>query len=353
VALFLFGLLITVHRAFYSGEELAGADRLVTRNKVSLIMPLPLSYAERIRQVPGVEDVTFANWFGAYYQDPRNQFANFAIDSESFARMYPEYVVPPEGWKAYMADREGCVVGRSLADRFGWKVGDRVPLQGTIWVGTWEFNVRAIYTGRRPDDDTTQFWFHWKYLEERRPWGKGQVGWYVIRATSPDEAASVAAAVDERFANSPWETTTQTEKAFATGFIKQFGNIRLLILVIGSVVFFTLLLVTGNTMAIAVRERTGELAVLKTVGFSDRTVLLLVLAEGMLIALAGGAIGISAARIVVPALARYLPMLPSFHLPAGGVAAGLGVSAAAGLLAGFLPAVDAMRLRIVDALRRA
>lgn len=352
VALFLFGLLVAIHGAFYQGVEVAGSDRLVVINKVSLIQPLPSSYRERLAKLAGVKDVTFASWFGGVYQDERNFFPQFAIDTESYRGMFPEFAIPDEQWSAFAADREGAVVGSDTARRFGWKIGDRIPIRGTIFEGTWEFNIRGIYTAKRPDDDKTQLWFHYKYLDERGPsWIHGLVGWYTVRIADPDQAVQVVKAIDERFANSPFETKTDTERAFAAAFAKQMGNIEFLILTIGSVVFFTLLLVTGNTMAIAVRERTPELAVLKTVGFSDRAVLGLVLVESLLIALVGGGLGVLAAKVISPGLSRALPGMP-FFLPSRDVTEGIGLALAIGLMAGTLPALSAMRLRVVDALRR-
>ncbi len=352
VALFLFGLLATIQTAFNQGVDVAGADRLVTRNKISLIMPLPVAYKERMLQLPGVKEVTYASWFGGKYQDDKNFFPQFAIDTDTWLRVYPEFKVPPAQWSAFLADREGCVIGQATAAKYGFKIGDRVPIIATIFGGVWEFNVDGIYTGRRQEDDVTQFWFHGAYLEERRQWGKGMVGWYIIRVKDPDRAIYVSKAIDDRFANSSWETKTETESAFASGFVKQMGNIKLLILVIGTVVFFTLLLVTGNTMAMAVRERTGELAVLKTIGFRNGTVLWLVLAESLGYAIQGGVIGLAAVKLYTLRGDPTGGMLPLFYLSAGKMALGLAVTLALGAAAGIIPAWLAMRLRIVEALRR-
>ncbi len=352
VALFLFGLLVTIQTAFNQGVEVAGVDRLVVRNKISLIMPLPLSYEEQMLQIPGVKAVTFATWFGGYYQDPKNFFPQFAIQKETWLKMYPEFQVPKDEWSAFLADREACIVGRKTAQKYGIKVGDRIPIVASIWGGVWEFNVRGIYTGARTEDDTTQLWFRWDYLDERRQWGKGTVGWYVVRVENPDDAMAVAKAIDERFANSSWETKTDTERAFAAGFVKQMGNIKLLILVIGGVVFFTLLLVTGNTLAMSVRERTGELAVLKTLGFTDVAVLWLVLGESLLYSAQGGILGLAAVKLFTLHGDPTGGFLPLFYLPPSKMVLGLLVALATGAAAGVIPAVLAMRLRIVDALRR-
>jgi len=353
VALFLFGLLAVVRGAFNKGTEVAGANRLVVVNKVSIIQPLPISYLDKIVRIAGVTLVTHANWFGGVYQDERNFFPQFAIEDQTYRQMFPEFIVPDDQWNAFIGDREGAIVGEDLVKRFHWKVGDRIPIKGTIFPGTWEFNIRGIYKGSRPQDDTTQFWFRYKYLEEREnPYWKGLIGWYTVRIDNPDNATRVAGAIDETFANSPWETKTETEKAFAAGFVKQAGNIEFLLLSIGSVVFFTLLLVTGNTMAIAVRERMRELAVLKAVGFSDAFVLSLVLGESLFLAAIGGGLGLALCKLFTLRSDPTGGMLPYFYLALPAVIIGLLAALAVGLVAGILPAWSAMRLRVVDALRR-
>ncbi len=352
VALFLFGILAVVRGAFHQGIDVAGTDRLVIVNKVSLIQPLPFAYRDRLLRIRGVAQATFATWFGGVYQDERNFFPQFAIDKEHYRDLFPEFLIPDDQWQAFLADREGCVVGVGLAKRFGWKLGDRIPIRGTIFPGAWEFNVRAIYRGGRTQDDTTQFWFRWDYLDERRPFQKGFVGWYTVRIANPDDGVRVVRTIDEEFANSPFETKTDTEKAFAASFVKQMGNIEFLILSIGSVVFFTLLLVTGNTMAIAVRERVRELAVLKAVGFSDAFTLGLVLGETMAVAAVGGALGVGLAKLFTLRGDPTGGLLPFFYLAPQAMAAGVALALAVGLLAGILPALAAMRLRVVDALRR-
>ena len=354
VALFLFGLLVTIETALNAGVDVAGVDRLIVRNKISLIMPLPLSYQERLRQIDNVSEATFATWFGAIYQEPKNFFPQFAIDTDTYRTVFPEFEISDAEWNAFLADREGAVVGKVIADRFGWKVGDRIPLQGTIWTGTWEFNIRAIYEGSRSGDDESQFWFQWKYLEERRQasFGGGTVGWYTVKIDDSDQAVTVTRAIDDRFSNSAYETSTETEQAFAAGFAKQIGNIKMLIMSIGAVVLFTLLLVTGNTMAMAVRERVPELGVLKTLGFGDKTVLFLVLAESLVIASVGGALGIGLAKLFTMGGDPTGGMLPVFYLSNGEMLLGLGIAIFVGLAAGLIPALTAMNLRIVDALRR-
>ena len=354
VALFLFGLLSAVRGAFNQGVEIAGANRVVVINKVSLIQPLPISYEEKLARIPGITLVTHDNWFGGVYQDERNFFPQFAIEDETYRQMFPDLIVPDDQWTAFVADQQGAIIGEDLVKRFHWKIGDRIPIKGTIFPGTWEFNIRGIYHGSRPQDVTNQFWFRYKYLEEREnPYWKGLVGWYYVRIDNPDNAERVAVAVDEMFANSPWETKTETEKAFEGGFVKQAGNIEFLLVSIGSVVFFTLLLVTGNTMAIAVRERMRELAVLKAVGFSDPFVLSLVLGESLFLAAIGGSLGLVLCKLATPLLSELSGgMLPYLYLAPIAIVSGLLVALFFGTAAGILPAWSAMRLRVVDALRR-
>jgi len=356
VALFLFAFLAVVKDAFGRGADVAGADRLVIINRTSIINPIPLSYRDKILRIPGVKAVTHNNWFGGIYQDEKNFFPQFVIDPEYQRQVVPELIVSDDQWNAFLKDRQGAIVGARTAERFHWKIGDRVPIKSVITGSTdaWEFNIDGIYHGKRPQDDETQFWFQWDYFEEKVPERfKGNVGWYVLKLNSPDDAVRVAKTVDDQFANSPYETRTQTESAFAASWVKQFGNISFLILAIGTVVFFTLLLVTGNTMAISVRERTSELAVFKAIGYSDRAILFFVLAESLVIALIGGLLGLLLAIVAVPALAKALNgLLPALILAPSILALGLAVAVAVGLISGLLPGIMAMRMRVVNALRR-
>ena len=356
VALFLFAFLAVVRDAFTRGGGIASANRLVTINRVSIIQTIPLSYRDKIARIPGVQRVTFDNWFGGVYQDERNFFPQFVIDPENQRQVFPELVVPDDQWNAFLKDRQGAIVGASTVKRFGWKIGDRIPIKTTIYGGgdAWEFIIDGIYHGQRKEDDETQFWFQWDYFEERVPErAKGQVGWYTVKLDSPDDAIRVAKTIDAEFANSPYETKTDTESAFAASWVKQFGNIEFLILVIGSVVFFTLLLVTGNTMAISVRERTGELAILKAIGFKDGSILFLVLAEALAIALFGGLLGLGLAELAIPVLGTAMSgMLPNLLVSNSVLAAGIGFALLVGATSGMLPGIGAMRLRVVEAFRR-
>ena len=356
VALFLFAFLGVVKSAFSRGTEVAGADRLVVVNRIGLIQTMPVSYADKIHTIPGVKAITHNNWFGGVYQDERNFFPQFAIDPENHRKVMTEFVVPDDQWASFLKDRQGCIAGAKTAKRFGWKIGDRIPIKNSLYGNpkTWEFNLDGIYHNERPGGDETQFWLQYKYLDESMPDNyKGQIGWYVLKLENPDDAIRVAKAIDAKFANSSQETKTETESAFAAGFAKQLGNIQFLILSIGSVVFFTLLLVTGNTMAISVRERIAELAVLKAIGFSDRSVLFLVLGESLVIALVGGLLGLGLAMVAIPVLGAALTgLLPTLILSPAILTVGLVTALVVGIISGILPGIGAMRMRVVNALRR-
>jgi len=359
VAFLLFGYLMAVRSAFNMGVELAGADRLMVLNKISIIMPVPTSYGSKIQALEGVKDVTYANWFGGYYQETRNQFPNMAVDPESWMRMYAEFTLPEEQMKAWLADRQGAIVGADLAKRFGWKVGDRVPLQATIFRRpdgkAWEFNIRGIYDSANKGVDKTQLFFQWQLLNEavRGTTFANQVGWYVIRADDPEQAPAIAKKIDAMFANSQTETKTDSEKNFVAGWAKQIGNISLITQFIAAAAIFMMLLVTANAMAQSIRERTNELAVLKTLGFGDGKILGLVLLESCVLALVGGLAGLGLAWVLVTVggdpTGSYLP---AFYFPTRDLIAGALMVLLLGFATGAVPAMQASRLRIVDALRR-
>jgi putative ABC transport system permease protein len=355
VAFLLFGLLMTIRGAFSFGVEIAGLDRLVLIHKVSLIMPLPISYQERLQAMEGVAIATHNTWFGGVYQDPSNFFAQIVVDPEPFMKLYPEFKLPPEQFKAWQADRQGAVVGADLARRFNWKIGDRIPIQGTIWQAkqgpVWEFNVVGIYDGD-PGVDKTQFFFRYDYLDENRRQGSGLVGWYIVKINDASRAQEMGAKFDSMFANSSAETKTTTEKGFVEGFAKQMGDIGAIMIAILGAVLFTMMLVAANTMAQSVRERTSEVGVLKTLGFSSTLILVLVLAESLLITLIGGGLGLGLAWLIVQQGDPTGGMLPIFVLPTRDVVTGALLIVALGLLAGVAPAVSAMNLKITDALRR-
>jgi putative ABC transport system permease protein len=359
VALLLFTFLAVVKSAFSRGVEVAGADRLVVVNRVGLMVTMPVSYADKIRAIPGVKYVTHDHWFGGVYQDEKNFFPQFVIDPENHRKVYPEFQIPDDQWKNFVNDQQGAIAGARTAERFHWKIGDRIPLKAALWGGgSWEFNLDGIYHTENGAGDESQFWLQWKYFDENLPevlksTMKSTAGWYILKLNSPEDAVRVAKTIDDDFANSSYETKTETESAFASGFAKQFGNIEFLIVTIGSVVFFTLLLVTGNTMAISVRERTSELAVLKAIGFTDRTILFLVLGESAVIALAGGLLGLTLAALAIPGVSMALTgMLPPLLLSKPLLGLGLVFAVLVGLVSGLLPGLGAMRMRVVNALRK-
>jgi putative ABC transport system permease protein len=357
IAFLLFGLLAALNLAFTAGVDVADMDRLILTHKVSIIQLLPISYQARIEAIPGVVGVTHQTWFGGVYQDPKNFFMQVPVDPESWLRMYPEFTLPENQKKAFIADRTCAVVGKATASRFGWKVGDRVPLQATIWTKKdgsrrWEFNICGIYDSARKGADTSWFIFRWDYFDEARRFGQGLVGWYVIRIGDPTRAKQIIERIDQMFANSEYETKTVPEKAFAQAFAAQVGDVGAIVRAIIWAVFFTILVVAANTMAQSVRERTNELAVLKTLGFGNGLVLTLVLIESCVIAVAGGAIGLALAWAFTLGGDPTGGLFPAFYIPAAEIAKGVALAIALGLVAGAMPAVQAMRLRIVDALRK-
>jgi putative ABC transport system permease protein len=359
IAFLMYGLLGALGHAFSAGAEIAGVDRLLTIHKVSLVQPLPESYGARIRRVDGVAAVSSATWFGGVYQDDRNQIPVFPVDPAVYLEIYPELIVPAEARERFLAERRGALVGRPLAEEFGWKVGDVIPMRSNIWrkedgSATWELLVTGIFDVPETGGDARNILMHYAYFSESLARGRGLVGWYIVRLEDPDDALRVAREIDQQFANSPYETETSTEKAFTQGFVNQIGNIGAILTGVLSAVFFTMLLVTANTMAQSVRERTAELGVLKTLGFTGRAVTALVLAESVLMTAVGGLLGLGLAWIVVvaaePALRGYLPV---WYIPAGAYGEALGMMLLLGLLSGAVPAVYALRLSVVDALRKA
>ena len=357
-AFLLFGLLDSVRSAFAeAGNTVSGVDRMVTISKVSFTMELPQSLLPRIQSTPGVKEVAYANWFGGVYQDPKNFFANMAV-SPNFFSVYDEFVLPPDQAQAFASTRTGAVVGAELAKRFGWKIGDKIPLEATIFPqkdgsNTWTMDLVGIFTVSDPKQrgQEHQMFFRWDYFDEARQFGNGNIGWYILRVADRDQADQVARAVDALSANSDHETKTQTEQAFNAAFVGQFADIGLIVGAIMAAVFFTLVLLTGNTMAQAVRERIPELAILKTLGFTNKGVLGLVLAEAVLLIVLGGVIVLALATLVIGSLQTSLggtmPMSPvGGAIWLRGIALMIGI----GLVVGALPALRGMRLRIVDAL---
>ena len=356
VSFLLFGVLMILRLAFTMGVEIAGEDRLMMTHKMSIIQPLPLSYLDKVRAVPGVSLVSYSSWFGGIYQDPTNNVFQFAVEPTSYMEMYKEFKLPPEQMKAWLADRQGCVVGADLAARFGWKLGQKIPILATFnrpkdGGSTWEFNLVGIYDGDE-EVDKTQFLFRHDYLTENRIGGEGITGWYLIKVADPAQSETIAKEIDGQFVNSPAETKTQTEQQMARGFANQVGNIGFIVTSVAAVVLATILLIAASQMSLSVRERTNEIGALKAIGFPDGLVLRLLLAESLMIALLAGAVGLGLAWLVGQGGDPTGGLLPIFTLRARDVAIGLGMAAAVGLIAGTMPAVAAMRLRISDALRR-
>lgn len=356
VAFVLFAYLSAIRGAFNMGVSVAGADRLLTRNRITLIQPLPQSYEAQIEQVEGVAVATEAAWFGGIYKENDQPFAQIAVEPEEFIKVYPEFVLEPAEMKAWTETRTGAIAGKKLAERYGWKVGDKIPIQATFMTSKsgdlWTFDLVGIFDGATPETDESSFYFRHDFMDENRLRGKGLTGWYYLKIADPRRAEEIVRRVDEKFANSPYETKTETEKAFMKGFAEQMGNIGAIVTAILTAVFFTILLVAGNTMAQAVRERISELGVLKAIGFTDTQTLVLILAESLLIAFIGGAIGLGLGYLAVSAGDPTKGALPIFRFPPGDIALGVFFVFLLGLVTGVLPALQAMRLNAVDALRR-
>ena len=356
VAITAFGLLRTIVDAWYAGAEATSSARLITRNAISLVFSMPLNYAQKIRQVPGVSAVTWANWFGGVYITERNFFPQFAIDAATYLDMYPEFVMKPEERKAFAVDRAGAIAGRKLAEQHGWKLGDQIPLRGTIYPGTWTFTLRAIYDGVDAKTDETQFLFHWHYLNEtiklRFPRWRDQTGVYIVEIRDPGQAAEVSQAIDATFKNSLGETLTETEKAFQLGFVAMTEAILLAIEAVSFVVIVIIMAVMANTMAMTARERYAEYATLKALGFSNGFVALLIFAESIAIASAGGLLGIALTFPLVDAFGGAMGALfPVFLVSRETLLLQIGAALIVGVVAAAVPAWRAANVRIVDGLR--
>lgn len=357
VAFVLYGFLCATKQALVGGVSLEGANRLVVRHKVSIIQLLPESYKARMLRIPGVDGAAHLTWFGGSYQDGKYFFAQMPVVPEEFLPLHPEFLLTEEAKQNWARTRTGAVVGRKTADKLKWKVGDRVPIRSPIWPreggeNVWEFDIVGIFEGRDDNTDTTSLFFRYDYFDEARVGPKGQVGWYIVRVSDPANAANLAKTIDLEFANSPAETRAETEGAFVQAFANQIGNIALITVLILGAVFFTILLVTGNTMSQAVRERTGELGVLKAIGFTNVQVLGLVLAESCVLALLGGSLGLLLGWLMTSGGDPTGGMLPLFYFPTRDLLIGFGIALLLGIVTGIFPAWQAMRLRVADALRR-
>ena len=357
IAILAFGMLRTMVNAWYAGVEASSANRLVIRNAISLVFPLPLAYKDRIRQVSGVTLVSWGNWFGGIYIEEKNFFPNFAVDPRSFLALYPEYLIPDPQRAAFLGDRKGAVVGKKLADKFGWKVGDTVTLKGTIFPGNWEFTIRGIYRGKDRSVDETQFFFHWEYLDETVkktvPRRAGQAGYYIIGIANPNLAGEVSAAIDATFKNSLAETLTETEKAFQMSFVSMTEAILIAIQLVSIVIIVIIMAVVANTMAMTARERIGEYAVFKTLGFGGWFIAGLIFGESLFISLLGTAIGIGLTFPAAAAFADYLgTYFPIFFVEKETVLMDLAAGVLVGVVAALFPAWRAVNIRIADGLRR-
>ncbi len=357
VAILAFGLLRTFINAWYGGVEASSATRLVTRSSISLIFHLPLSYKDKIRQIDGVKTVSWGNWFGGVYIDEKNFFANFAVDAKTYLELYPEYILSPEEEKDFLRDRKGFVAGQKLARRFGWKIGDLVTLRGTIYPGNWDFVLRGIYQGRDETIDETQFFFHWDYLNEmlkkRNSTFADTVGWYMVGITRPERAIEVALAIDKTFKNSLAETLTETEKAFQLSFIAMSETILMAIEIVSFVVILIIIAVVANTMSMTYRERIGEYAIFKTLGYRNWRIAGMIFGESLVITIIGSLIGIlltfPVAKIVGKMLSNYFPV---FNVADEAISMSFAASIVIGFLAAIVPTYRAIQIRIADGLRR-
>jgi putative ABC transport system permease protein len=357
IAILAFGLLRTVVSAWYAGVEASSASRLVTRNAISLIFPLPIAYKDNIRQIEGVRTVSYGTWFGGVYKEEKNFFPNLAVDAQSFMKIYPEFMLSDDEFRAFLKDRKGFVAGRKLVTKFKWKPGDTVTLKGLIFPGDWDFVLRGVYRGRDKTVDESQFLFHWDYLNERikdkmTSWAN-QVGFYMIDVNRPDLAAEVSLAIDETFKNSLAETLTETEKAFQLSFISMTEVIVLVIQLVSFVIIFIIMAVVANAMAMTTRERIGEYAILKTMGFGGWHILSLILGESLVITLAGGILGViltyPAAAIFGQKMSNFFPI---FNVEIKTVYFAFTAALLVGVIAAVVPTRSAIRIRIADGLRR-
>ncbi|MGP0088378.1 MAG: ABC transporter permease [Xanthobacteraceae bacterium] len=359
VAFAIFGVLGSFERAFYAGQDVAAADRLVVVNKINFTQPLPISYFNRVRSVEGVQQVAHLNWFGGYYQDPKNFMIVFAVEPETYLDIVSADInVPLEARQIFLRERAVALVGENMAKKWGWKAGDHVPVSSNIFSQkngshTWDFTIAGIFTKRIEQLDTNFMVFPYAYFDETRSFGKDMIGWLTLRTISTAANDRVAKTIDTMFANSPYETATDTEKAFNKAFVAQLGNIALIVGLVVGAAFATILMIVGNTMVMTVRERTREIGVLKTLGFPGARILRLVLGESLLLSLIGGVIGTAIAALVILNLRESLmTFVPGMVLTPGIVVMAVAIMLALGILTGLVPAVGAMRLKIVTALGR-
>jgi putative ABC transport system permease protein len=360
VAFMIFGVLASFYGAFTANEDRSAADRLVVVNKINFTQPLPIAYFNRVQSIPGVRRISHANWFGGYYQDPKNVLITMAVEPETYTEIFSrDFDFPAEMRAAFVRDRTGALVGETMARKWGWKVGDHVPIQSNIFIQhngsrTWDVNIVGIF---KPKDgaqvDTNLMFLQYAYLDETRSFGKDTIGWLVLQTTAPSENDRVSKAIDTMFVNSVAETSTDTEKAFNKAFAAQFGNIALIVVLVVGAAFVTILMIVGNTMALTIRERTREIGVLKTLGFPGGRILRLVLGESVLLALLGGIPGLLLAWLITSQLSQSIAfMLPGLRLNALIVGEAIALMLALGFITGIIPALNAMQLKIAAALGR-
>src|SRR5580700_7843847 len=348
----IFGVLASFGQAFNAGQDVAEADRLVVVNKINFTQPLPIAYFNRVRAIAGVRQVTHFNWFGGYYQDPKNFLIVMAVDPSTYMELYGNDIdVPTDAQQAFKRERTGALVGEAMAKKWGWKTGDRVPVASNIFSQksgshTWDFDVVGVFAGKKSQIDTNFMVFQYDYFDETRSFGKDFIGWMALRTASPALNDGVIKTIDQLFANSSYETSTDTEKAFNKAFVAQFGNIALIVVLVVGAAFVTILMIVGNTMALTVRERTREIGVLKTLGFPGGRILRLVLGESVLLALLGGIPGLLLAWLITSSLRQSVAnMLPGLTLNPLIVAEGVALMLALGLITGIIPALNAMQLK--------
>ncbi len=351
VALFLFGTLRSVVTALDGAAKVGSEARLVTQAAIGIVFLLPRSYYNRLQAVEGVKSVSWANWFGGVYLDPSDFFPQFAIDAETYFPMYPKIGIPEDQLEAFMAERTAAIVGRGLMERFGWSLGQTIVLQGTLAPGDWEFTIRGVYTPEDPSFGEETFFFHYDYFDEGTN-RRASPGWYILELSNPDDAAGIAERIDAMFENSSNPTSTQTERAWQTGFITMWGNVGLLVRTVGMAVFFAILLVSANAMMMAARERMSEHGVLKALGFQNSQLFGIVMAESIVITLIGGMLGIFAARLLFQPGNPVTQFLPGFAVQWETIGWGMAIALLLGIVSGFVPAWQAARLSVVEALRR-
>jgi putative ABC transport system permease protein len=357
IAILAFGLLRTFIGAWYAGVKASSANRLITRNAISLIFPLPLSYKDKIRQIDGVKQIAYGNWFAGIYKDEKNFFANYAIEAKNYMELYPEFVVPADQKEAFLRDRKGCVAGRKLVEQYHWRIGDIIPLKSIVFSGNWEFVLRGIYHGRDESTDERVFFFHWDYMNEALkktlPRRADQVGWYVVEVKNPNRAAEVAQAIDMTFRNSLAETLTETEKAFFLSFISMADAIIIAIQLVSFVVIIIIIAVAANTMAMTARERIGEYAIFKTLGFRGWRIAGMIVGESLLITMIGCLVGIVLTPPAAKVFSKYVgTYFPTFRVEIETIYMDIGASILVGLFAAIIPTWRAVKIRIADGLRR-